>query len=199
MKRQMLLILEVNFFLKFELIFLLTPCSSSGNYIIWSYAIEVLQKWKICNRLPWKSYSEGTKKVIQYLRNEKNSKQQQILSKNLGTSLGFLIGKISLICECPTSLISKHFPLSLLLGVSTFQTLKIIRVSIFIVQAKHFRSSNDQMLFILLLLTFFKAITAITLILFPRRPKRLKPHTYEIVNYIYYFTVFTKYLRDQIE
>ena len=43
------------------------------------------------------------------------------------------------------------------------------------------------------------AISAVTLILFHRRPKRLKPNTYEIVNYIYYFTVFTKYLSDQIE
>ena len=88
---------------------------------------------------------------------------------------------------------------SLLLGVSTFQNLKIIRISRFIVQTEHFHSWNDQMLFILLLLTLFMAITAITLILFPRRPKRLKPHTYDIVNYIYCFTLFTKYLIDQIE
>ena len=124
-----------------------------------------------------KSYYKGTEKVIRYLRDKKNSKQHQFLSKNLGTSLGPLIGKIPLICECPTSLISKKFPLSVLLGVSTFQTFKIICVSISIVQTEHFRSWNDQILFILLLITFFMGITAMTLILFPRRPKRLKPHT----------------------
>ena len=113
-----------------------------------------IAKMKICNRSPWKSYSKGIKKVIKYLRDENNSKQQQFLSKNLGTSLGSLIENLSLLCECPTSLISKHFLLSLLLGVSTFQTLKIIRISIFIEQTEHFRSWNDQMLFILLLLTF---------------------------------------------
>ena len=113
-----------------------------------------IAKMKICNRSHWKSYSKGIKKVIKYLRDENNSKQQQFLSKNLGTSLGSLIENLSLLCECPTSLISKHFLLSFLLGVSTFQTLKIIRISIFIEQTEHFRSWNDQMLFILLLLTF---------------------------------------------
>ena len=106
-------------------------------------------------------------KVIQYLRDEKNSKQQQILSKNLGTSLGFLIGKIPLIRECPTALISKHFPLS------PFGSLHLLNYEdnpCFNIYCANetFSFLNDKMLFILLLLTFFMTITAITLILCPR-------------------------------
>ena len=157
-----------------------------------------IAKMKICNRSPWKSYSKGIKKVIKYLRDENNSKQQQFLSKNLGTSLGSLIENLSLLCECPTSLISKHFLLSpfgsfhlpnfkdnpyfnIYWANGTFSFLKWSN-------AIHIITTN-----------IFMAISAVTLILFHRRPKRLKPNTYEIVNYIYYFTVFTKYLSDQIE
>ena len=131
---------------------------------------------------------------------KKSPSNYKFLSKKLGTSLGAVIEKMTFLCECPTSLICKIFlSVSLLLGVSTFQTLKVILVSIFIVQKKHFLSWNDQILFILVLLKLFMVVTAVSLILFPRRSKLLRPHTYEIVNCIYYFTVFTKYLSDQIE